>query len=332
MKQYLSLVSIVMCMSLAVKGQSYHFSQFFSTPLLTNPANTGVMDGPYRLASNFRAQGLSGGSPYMTGYISADISPFKEKLLEGHKAGIGIYVMNDQSLNGALKANSVGLSGAYTVGLDAKKIHSLGIGFQGTYHQRELDINKLSFDSQFGGTGYDPNLPVGETFEYYRRNYFDLNTGILYRARGENASFFGGISAYNILRHEDNVFVDEYKMPTRYVLQAGAQFVSGTTGTIYLSSTFMQQAKASVSTLGVAYGIRLNEGEQNNIRFGMWYRISDAIIPYIGYYRNGFQLGVTYDYTTSSKKTGSEIRNGFELTLMFSAPDKNELARALPWY
>ena len=86
MKHCISVLSVVMFMFPGVKGQSYHFSQFFSTPLLTNPANTGLTDGPYRLASNFRAQGLSGGSPYLTGYISADISPFREKLLEGHKA------------------------------------------------------------------------------------------------------------------------------------------------------------------------------------------------------------------------------------------------------
>ncbi len=332
MKQCISLLSIVLCICLNVKGQSYHFSQFFSTPLLTNPANTGVMEGPYRVASNFRAQGLSGGSPYLTGYISADISPFKEKLIDGHKAGIGVYVMNDQSMNGALTGNAVGLSAAYSVGLDANKVHSLGIGFQGTYHQRELDYNNLSFGSQFGGTGYNPALPIGESFQYFRRNYFDLNTGILYRAQGENIAFFGGISAYNILRHEDNVFVDEYKMPTRYVLQAGSQFHSGSEGTVYFSLTHMQQAKASATTVGVAYGIQLSEGEQNNIRFGMWYRLKDALIPYVGYHKNGFQLGLTYDYTTSAKKAGSEVRNGYELTLMFTAPNKNELKEALPWY
>jgi type IX secretion system PorP/SprF family membrane protein len=332
MKSYLALVMMVLAACLEVKAQSYHFSQFFSTPLLTNPANTGLIDGSYRLASNFRAQGLSGGSPYLTGYVSADISPFKSKLTDGHTAGIGLYVMNDQSLNGALKGNSLGLSAAYTVGLDAKKVHSLGLGFQGTYHQRELDFNKLSFDTQWGGTGYDPSLPVGEDLQYFRRNYFDINTGLLYRARGEKSSFFGGVSAYNILRHEDNLLVDEYKMPTRFVVQAGAQFIAGSTGTVYFSSTFMQQAKASVTTLGAAYGIRLNEGEQNNIRFGAWYRLNDALIPYVGYYNRGFQLGLTYDYTTSQKKTGAEIRNGFELTLMFTAPDKNQLERALPWY
>jgi type IX secretion system PorP/SprF family membrane protein len=332
MKHSLSCLSIVLIISAGVSGQSYHFSQFFSTPLLTNPANTGVIEGPYRLASNFRAQGVSGGSPYITGYISADISPFKTKLTDGHKAGIGLYVMNDQALNGALVSNAIGFSAAYNVGLDANKVHSLGLGFQGTYHQRELDFNKLSFDSQFGGTGYNPALPIGESFQYFRKNYFDLNTGLLYRAQGEDVAFFGGVSAYNILKHEDNVFVDEYKMPTRFVVQGGAQFHSGTTGTIYTSFTYMQQAKASTTTFGAAYGIQLNEGEQNNIRFGAWYRLNDAIIPYIGFHKNGFQVGFTYDYTTSSKKTGAEVRNGYELTLMFTAPNKNEIKEALPWY
>jgi len=320
------------CIYTNAGAQSYHFSQFFTTPLLTNPANTGVMEGPYRIASNFRAQGLSGGSPYLTGYISADISPFKEKLTDGHKAGIGLYIMNDQALNGALTTNAIGVSAAYNVGLDAGKVHSLGLGFQATYHQRELDYNQLSFDSQFGGTGYNPALPIGESFQYFKRNYFDLNTGLLYRANTETVSFFGGISAYNIIKHEDNVLVDEFKMPTRFNIQGGAQFHSGTSGTFYTSFTYMQQAKASSTTIGAAYGIQLNEGEQNNIRFGAWYRLNDALIPYIGFHKNGFQVGLTYDYTTSSKKTGAEVRNGYELTLMFTAPNRNELKEALPWY
>ncbi|RYZ50495.1 MAG: type IX secretion system membrane protein PorP/SprF [Sphingobacteriales bacterium] len=332
MKSLVVSIFIMLCMSPFVRGQSYHFSQFFTTPLLTNPANTGTTDGPYRLSSNFRAQGISGGSPYFTGYISADISPFKEKLNTGHKVGIGMYIMNDQSMNGALKTNTIGFSGAYNVGLDESQVHSLGLGFQGTYQQRRIDYSQLSFDAQFGGTSYNPSLPTGENFDAYKRNYFDLNTGLLYRMQAEKMSFFAGVSGYNVIRHKDNLLSDEYKMPTRYVVQAGAQVISGTTGTVYMSLTFMQQAKASASSLGAAYGLSLSETESHEIRFGAWYRLQDAVIPYIGYVKNGFQLGLTYDYTTSSKKTGAEVRNGYELTLMYTAPDKNALKRALPWY
>src|SRR5690349_20572577 len=89
----------------AVHAQSYHFSQFFSTPLLTNPANTGSMDGAYRFASNIRSQGLSGGNPYFTGYVSAEVDPLRNNLPEGHKAGVGLFLMNDHSLAGALQTN-----------------------------------------------------------------------------------------------------------------------------------------------------------------------------------------------------------------------------------
>jgi type IX secretion system PorP/SprF family membrane protein len=332
MTRYLFILILVGCSLFKTQAQSYHFSQFFTTPLLTNPANTGLMDGPYRVASNFRAQGVSGGSPYLTTYVSGDMAVFKDKVVEGHKAGAGLFVMNDQALNGALNTNAIGLSIAYNVGLDANDVYSLGLGFQGTYHQRELDFNKLSFGSQFERNGYNPSLPIGETFEYYKRNYFDVNTGLLFRAKTDDLSYFAGVSAYNIIRHKDNVFADEYKMPTRYVFQGGSSFHSGTQGTVYMSLTYMQQAKASESTFGAAYGIQLGDGDRNELTFGVWYRLKDALIPYVGYHINGFQFGLTYDYTTSAKKAGSQIKNGYELSLTFTAPDKDQLKRALPWY
>src|SRR5688572_5871700 len=131
-KLSVSMYFLIM-ISAVSQAQSYHFSQFFSTPLLTNPAHTGFTNGPYRVASNFRSQGMSGGSPYFTGYLSGDISPFKKYLPAGHKAGVGMYVMNDKSLSGALQTNSIGISTAYNVGLDEKGISSLGVGLQATY-------------------------------------------------------------------------------------------------------------------------------------------------------------------------------------------------------
>src|SRR6476620_2188750 len=155
MKKAWIIVLGLMFMCEVLQAQSYHFSQFFSTPLLTNPANTGFLEGPYRLATNFRTQGQMGGGAYFTGYLSADFNLFQDRVSENHKAGAGIYLMNDQSLNGALKTNAVGLSAAYHVPLDIHGDHSIGLGFQGVYHQRLIDYSKLSFGNQFGSAGYD---------------------------------------------------------------------------------------------------------------------------------------------------------------------------------
>ena len=316
-----------------VKAQSYHFSQFFSTPLLTNPAHTGFIEGPYRIASNFRSQGNGGGSPIFTGYLSADISPLKDALAQGHKAGIGLYVMNDKALNGALQTNSVGLSVAYNIGLDPYGEYSLGVGLQGSYHQKRLDFSKLTFENQYGSGGYDPSLPIGESFNATNQNYFDANAGVMYNVTLEDRSFFTGISVYNILHHKENLLPDEFRMPTRLMVQAGAQLFIGNYSKIYGSATHMSQAKANETTLGAAYGLQLSDRDvKNEVNLGVWYRLKDAVIPYIGYQYEGFQAGLSYDYTVSGLKTGAQVRNGYELTLVYSGIDKRELKTLIPWY
>lgn len=327
---------LLLVISGMLQAQSYHFSQFFSTPLLTNPAHTGFTDGPYRVASNFRSQGMSGGSPYFTGYISGDISPFKQYLPAGHRAGLGIYVMNDRSLSGALQTNSIGFSTAYNVGLDKKGSSSLGVGLQGTYNQRRVDYGKLTFGNQFGSGGYDPSLPIGETLPFSSNvndSYFDVNAGIIYNVLMENRSFFAGASVYNIVKHKDNFLAEEFKMPTRYMLQAGSQFKASEEGKLYFSLTHMAQAKANETILGGAYGLQITKDEKKpELLFGAWYRFKDALIPYVGFHNNGFRAGLSYDYTVSEAKTGAQIRNAYELTLLFSAIDKVNLKTTIPWF
>jgi type IX secretion system PorP/SprF family membrane protein len=315
-------------------AQSYHFSQFFSTPLLTNPANTGFTNGPFRVSSNFRSQGMPGGNNQFTGYVSADASPFRDYITEGHKAGVGIYVMNDHSLTSAVQTNSVGLSAAYHVGLDIYSEQSFGLGIQGTYNQRRLNYNKLTFENQYTPVGYDPSLPIGESLNFDSKSFFDLNAGVVYNYNVANRAFFAGLSVYNILRHKDNVLEDDYKMPMRFSFQAGSQVPVSTSENVYVSLTAMHQAGTTEATLGGAYGFNLSETEEDRSEIigGLWYRFKDALIPYIGYQHNSFQVGFSYDYTASGMKTGAQVRNGMELTLQFRAPDRRDLKMNIPWY
>jgi type IX secretion system PorP/SprF family membrane protein len=331
MKKLFLSICITMCAGL-LSAQSYHFSQFFSTPLLTNPANTGFTEGLYRFASNMRSQGTNGGSSYFTGYFSADISPLRSHLTTGHKAGLGMYVMNDRALNGAVQTNSVGMSAAYHVGLDAYGEQSFGLGVQGTYNQRRIDYSRHTFENQYGPGGYNPSLPVGEPLDFQSKKFFDLNAGIVYNAALEHKSFFAGVAVYNILQHKDNSLVEDFRMPTRFTFQSGGQLWVGEYGKIYLSLTAMSQAGANEFTVGSAYGHQLTDGDKNELVGGIWYRHQDALIPYLGYQAKTFQVGLSYDYTVSALKTGAQVRNGYELTLLYKAPDNRELKVLIPWY
>ena len=62
----------------------------------------------------------------------------------------------DRAGNGVLTNNYAAVSLAYHKGIDENGYHQIGAGFQGTYINKRLDINKVTFEDQltpFGFTG-----------------------------------------------------------------------------------------------------------------------------------------------------------------------------------
>src|ERR1044072_4842215 len=84
-----------------VYAQDLHFSQFFNSPLSTNPANTGfIPDGDYRLGVNFREQWSSIMTlPYKTMSAFADIQLMKDRDRTGW-LGTGILALRDVAGSG----------------------------------------------------------------------------------------------------------------------------------------------------------------------------------------------------------------------------------------
>ena len=81
----------------------------------------------------------------------------------------------------------------------------------------------------------------------------------------------------------------------------------------------MKQSTASEVAFGGAYGFNLNGDDDNPTTFylGSWYRLKDAINPYVGLEINGFQMGLSYDMNVSSLKPASNYRGGVELSLIY---------------
>src|SRR5918993_754732 len=161
MKKYFIMMMILVFAS-KVQAQSYHFSQFYSAPILVNPASTGNYPGEVRIAGNFRSQWAADDNPYLTTALGAEYRLLRDQLPTGSKFGVGLTFINDKSMGNAVKMNAVGASVGYHIGLDAKGIHSLGAGVHGTFTNRRIDINRLTFENQFGPGGFDPSLPIGE--------------------------------------------------------------------------------------------------------------------------------------------------------------------------
>ena len=71
--------------------------------------------------------------------------------------------------------------------------------------------------------------------------------------------------------------------------------------------------------MGGALALTLNGDfdKPTSVYLGSWYRLKDALIPYLGLEWNDFRLGATYDVNTSSLKTASQRRGGIEISLIY---------------
>src|SRR4029079_4818753 len=97
---------------LFVSAQDAHFSQYYATPLQTNPAMTGVFDGKFRLSNSFRNQWSSLGKGYSTLHLSAD-APVAKGFLGSNFFGLGFLLYQDKAGEAGYRSTIVEASASY---------------------------------------------------------------------------------------------------------------------------------------------------------------------------------------------------------------------------
>jgi type IX secretion system PorP/SprF family membrane protein len=331
MRKIIFIILINCAFQVNVKAQDPHFSQYFSTPLLLNPALTGNIDGEYRVHLSYRNQWWQNGFPFTTAVVSGDLRALKSKIVDNSRLGFGISLVKDASLGGAIKNTKALISSSYHQVLDGNGFHSIGVGLQGLFSDKLLNINGLDFETQFNGTGFNLSTPSGENFDGVSQKYFDLNSGILYSYNnGENSYYIGG-SLQNIIRPLNTFFSDSLsRVYTRKVIHGGGNFYTNSSASsrFIFSFLMMQQAKSVELNFGAAYGLNLND---NYLYVGLFSRMRDAIYPYISYQTSSIQLGLSYDITTSFLKNSRSRLNSLEFSIMYTRPDQTQDKKFMPW-
>jgi type IX secretion system PorP/SprF family membrane protein len=306
-----------------VTAQDPNFSQFFASPLTLNPASTGKFDGIVRVAGNYRNQWPTINNAFDTKTASVDFHLLKNRLSDIDRLGVGILGFTDRAGDGVLKTDYIMLSAAYHKGLDENGYHQIGIGFQGAYASKKVDVNKVDFEDELTPLGFTGT--TGEIFDQRNLNinYFDLNAGVLYNGstNGYN-NFYLGASMYHINRPKETFHGGEYYLSSRTTVQAGGRLPMGQYNAFHFSANYSMQANAHNAVFGGAYALNLNYDEVNptNLYFGSWARFSnvaDAIIPYVGLEFGDYHLGVSYDLNISDLQPASNSRGGIEISLIY---------------
>jgi len=319
MKKKPAISCMMLCITFFVKAQDPHFSQFFSSPLTLNPALTGKFDGTLRVAGNYRNQWPAFNNVYTTSTLSVDFDVLKKKLPDFDRWGVGILALTDKAGAGVLTNNYIGLSTSYHKALDEDGFQQIGIGFQGTYGQKRLDNSKLVFEDQltpFGFTGVTQDIFSTANLNI---NYFDVNAGLIYTgSTNENNNFYIGASMYHINRPKESFKGGNWNIATRSTISAGGYFPVSDILTFHTSGMYQLQNKSSETMLGGAIAASMDpeSTSPSNLYVGSWYRIGDAVIPYLGLEFGGFRIGATYDINRSDLKAGSQSRGSMEILVI----------------
>jgi type IX secretion system PorP/SprF family membrane protein len=314
-----------------VNAQDPHFSQFFSSPLTLNPAFAGKFDGNFRLAANYRNQWPTINRAYNTTTVSVDFPIMGNSIAANDTWGVGVMGYSDQSANSAVKFNYLTVSTAFHKGLDEDGYTQLGAAFQGTYSNMMINVSDLKFEDQLTSSGF-----TGVTSEVFnnstlKNSYFDLNAGVLLTtSSSDQNNFYAGVSMYHINRPKQQFTGAFFLLNPRTTFHAGGFFPVGQGATVHLSGLFSTQAKTHETTVGGAVQFPFGgSGEKpTSLYLGSWFRLQDAVIPYIGLEFGDFRLGTSYDVTLSSLKTASNRRGGVELSLIYI--NKPAESRGLP--
>jgi type IX secretion system PorP/SprF family membrane protein len=284
----------------SLNAQDMVLSQYYATPMKLNPALTGSALAP-RVQLAYRNQWPLLPNAYTSYYAAYD------HYIESARSGIGLSVMADNAGDGIYKTTTLNLSYAYQMPLNREWM--LAGGLNAGIAQARLNWDKLIFYDQLNPvTGFDESISTQEERpSQTSRLYPDFGAGLVVASE----RYFGGFSLQHLnapdesLYKNDNVFAP---VPLRITLHGGMQFPlfqndhRKKNGNSYFSPNILVTKQANFYQFNLGGYAQLGL-----ISVGTWFRYagnSDAVIMSLGFHKDIFRLGYSYDVTLSQARVG----------------------------
>ncbi len=301
-------------------GQDVHFSHFFHTPTLLNPAQTGAFDGSLRLGGNARQQWQSVTVPYRTVGAWGD---YRFTLADKWSAGAGLIALYDQAGDGRLTTQKQILSGSIHYQASRKLAVALGLGIGMV--QKQLDYSRLVFDNQWTTKGFVNTNPSGEPFTGEERlNYRDWQGGVLISgAPNESLNWYAGASVLHATRPAESFYGSQNQIGLRPVFQAGARLQLNPQWQVEPALLYMAQRGAEELLLGLQAGYVVNawlpqqDESPTMLLAGLWVRAVGDVIPSVGLQYGKIRGVLSYDINLGQSRTASNLRGGTELSVVY---------------
>jgi len=307
-------------------AQDAQFSQFFSAPVLTNPAFAGNMEYDCKdLKSNLKAtlNSRRQWGNFQTDAISLEY--FNKK----KRTGLAFIAQNHRVGEARLQSTLIGLVASYKLQLNSQ--WNFNSGLQISMGNRNLGFSNLKFTDQFTDEGYNGKQTIDNTKNTASVFYPDVSAGGIVFSR----DFWMGVSFHHLNMPNISNLGHTERLPIKFAIQGGYKFE-------FRSNRTFGNFKKDIS-LKPVYQLRF-QGPFNQMDLGMYYTneplvlgvmyrgipvgkkgadnliSQDAIVLLLGYKQDGFKLGYSFDAGLS--KIGLLGGGSHEISLSFQYAKK----------
>lgn len=294
-------------------SQDSHLSQYDMSPVWLNPAQTGMdKDLKFKAGNQSRSQWASSTAKYITNVFSYEM-PLDARW------GVGGYI-NDYDAAKILNVFKFVVSGSYQITTDNNK-HYLAGGLQIGMIYKNIDEDRMIFDSQWNDGVFDSDLPSNEDLNKYHEVLPEVNLGIYYKFKNGIKKYkpYAGFSIFHATNpHENFTGGEKDNLPMRFQLNGGSLFLINEKLNIEPTALYMRQRNAFEFIGGSKAYYNFNEDLQ--VIGGAFYRLQDAVVIMAGIKYRNLIFQSSYDINISDLNTYTNHHGGFEFSIFFINP------------
>lgn len=335
------LLTLVLVCALRLSAQDTHFSQFYLSPSILNPASAGThYSGDATLVH--RNQWSSFTSPFKTSSASGSVRINEPTRLRRGFWAAGAFFINDQSGDGSLRINSMSINLVHHVNITRN--HRLGLGLQPGMMSRKISAQNFQWASQYNGAYYDAQINPGESPIELSRSFFDLNAGLVFsfQNNANKLNVLGnsikqgtiGLSLHHLNRPRYSFMDGEERLKVKTVFYYHALYTLGSAGFGILPNVlWMRQGGHRELSIGAMGMYQMNmESKFTKVRhylsfyFGTQYRAGDALILNTMLEYANYMLGFCYDINFSQLNASTLGRGGFEISLKVTSRPHDKMS------
>ncbi len=293
--------------SVRAYAQDPQFSQFYASPVYTNPAFAGS---------------------------STTVNASYDEHFEAINGGIGIQAHYDEQGTGTLR--TVGANLAYSYFIPVNRRFAFRLALQAGFMQKSVDYTKFLWRSQLGLNGYNKDLPpepIGTPDG--KANIVNFAAGFL----GYSKNFYFGFAAHNLTEpnqsfnlNDQNVTALIYRRFTGHVgfiYPLVESRIKSRSSYLYPNVIYMQQYFGGQQAAQLNLGLYVSKG---SLVGGLYVRQTfvntDAIIAIVGLRTEKVKIGFSYDGTVSYGSAGAA--SSYEVSLAFELRKKVRRKKVIP--